>query len=223
MEALRNPGKPPTHRLPPESPMPLTRRLLPAALAALLAACLLPAREEKKPDRVLKRFADEFVELTPGKGKSPASFEMGSSSDKAPKAEKPAVKVTFKYAFSVAKYEVTQELYARVSGKNESKWKGKRNSVEMITWDDAVAFCEKATTLLRKEKLITDKEVIRLPSEAEWEYACRAGTKTAYSFGDDVTDLTLYAWYSENSKGHDPPVGKKKGNPWGLYDMHGYV
>ena len=71
----------------------------------------------------------------------------------------------------MAKYEVTQELYELVMGKNPAKWRGPRNSVEMITWDDANTFCAKVTALLRQEKLIGDKEVIRLPSEAEWEYA----------------------------------------------------
>src|SRR5262245_10552023 len=202
--------------------MPRTRSLS-VLLAVPLAFCLLARAEEKKPSRILKLFADEFVELKPGKGKFPASFEMGSSTRTAPAAEKPAVKVTFKAPFAIAKYEVTQELYAEVTGKNASKWKGKRNSVEMVTCDDAIDVCKKVTTLMREQKLIGDREVIRLPSEAEWEYACRAGTKTAYHFGDGGEDLGEYGWYRANSAGHDPPVGKKKPNAWGLYDMHGYV
>jgi formylglycine-generating enzyme required for sulfatase activity len=131
--------------------------------------------------------------------------------------------VTFKSEFAIGKYEVTQELYEAVIGKNPSKWKGTRNSVEMVSWDDANEFCRKVTLELRERKLLKENEVIRLPSEAEWEYACRAGSKAAYSFGDKVDDLKDYAWYKANSKGEDPPVGKKKPNEWGVYDMHGYV
>jgi formylglycine-generating enzyme required for sulfatase activity len=153
----------------------------------------------------------------------PADFIMGSSDPKAPASERPAHKVTFKRPFAVAKYEVTQELYWVVMGSNPAKWQGPRNSVEMVSWDDANEFCRKVTLELRERKLLKDNEVIRLPSEAEWEYACRAGSKAAYSFGDKVDELKDYAWYKANSKGEDPPVGKKKPNDWGLYDMHGYV
>jgi formylglycine-generating enzyme required for sulfatase activity len=201
----------------------MTRAVSLAAFTLLLLAWSLPAQVNEKEKKILKLFVSEFVDLTPGKGKFPASFQMGSSAKTAPDAEKPAVKVTLKDPFAIAKYEVTQELYQAVMGKNPSKWRGPRNSVEMITWHDANAFCAKVTELLRKEKLITDKEVIRLPSEAEWEYACRAGTKTDWSFGDNVKDIGAYSWYSKNAPGNDPPVGKKKPNPWGLYDMHGYV
>src|SRR5262249_29656878 len=73
-------------------------------------------------------------------------------------------------------------------------------------------------------KLLKDDEVIRLPTEAEWEYACRAGTgNSKYSFGDKAEELGAHAWYKANSKGKDPPVGKKKPNAWDLYDMHGYI
>ena len=76
---------------------------------------------------------------------------------------------------------------------------------------------------MRRLKLLDDTEVIRLPSEAEWEYSCRAGSKTAYAFGDDAKDLNEHGWFTGNAKGNDPPVGRKKPNAWGLYDMHGYV
>jgi formylglycine-generating enzyme required for sulfatase activity len=202
------------------------RGLAAAALAAI--PCLLLALGAEAPDAgprhesILKLFVEELVPLTPGQGKFPASFTMGSSGD-APATEKPAVTITFTAPFALARYEVTQELYQAVMGHNPSKWKGPRNSVEMVSWDEASDFCRKLTAELRKSRLLAGDEVIRLPSEAEWEYACRAGTTTHYGFGDDAGDLKDYAWFKGNSKGEDPPVGKKKPNAWGLYDMHGYV
>jgi formylglycine-generating enzyme required for sulfatase activity len=126
-------------------------------------------------------------------------------------------------AYQMAKYEVPQNLWESVTGSNPSKWKGRRNSVEMLSYDDAQGFCRKATELLRAAKLIAADQVVRLPTEAEWEFAARAGTKTKYSFGDDDKDLTDHGWYHGNAAGNDPPVGAKKPNPWGLYDMHGYL
>jgi formylglycine-generating enzyme required for sulfatase activity len=118
-------------------------------------------------------------------------------------------------------------------GTNPSKWKGPRNSVEMMSWNEAVAFCQKITELLQAEGLISKDEVIRLPTESEWEYCCRAGTTTAYSFGDRATNATdagakaslldPYGWHTGNASGNDPPVGALKPNPWGLHDVHGYL
>lgn len=199
-----------------------------ALLALSLAARPASAGDKKKPDdplprkeAILKRFAEEFVALTPGEGKYPATFVMGSAKGDA--SERPARQVTLKSPFAVCKYETTQELYHVIMGNNPSKWKGPRNSVEMITWHDANEFCKRVTEELRQRKLIGADERIRLPSEAEWEYFCRAGTKTAWSFGDRVEDLGDYAWYKKNAPGNDPPVGRKKANPWGLYDLHGYI
>lgn len=123
----------------------------------------------------------------------------------------------------VHKFEVTQEVYRLVTSEDPSRWKGERNSVEMVSWDEAVAFCQKATTLLREAKLISQTEEVRLPTEKEWETVCRAGTTTAYSFGDDAGALGEFAWFTGNAAGNDPPAGAKKPNPWGLYDMHGYL
>ncbi len=180
---------------------------------------------------LLKTFAAEFVEITPGKGRYPASFEMGSKDG--PQSERPAHSVKLSSPFSIARYEVTQNLYAALMGNNPSRWKGPRNSVEMFTWADAVSFCEKTTNLLREMDLLGDDEVIRLPTEAEWEYCCRAGSTTRYSFGDEArkdgdadakaTLLDPYAWHTGNAAGNDPPVGALKPNAWGLYDMHGYL
>jgi formylglycine-generating enzyme required for sulfatase activity len=198
------------------------------AAVTVVAIPILLAFTAEGPDpgprreAILKRFVEELVPLTPGTGKFPASFMLGSAGD-APATEKPAVKITFAAPFALARYEVTQELYQVVMGRNPSRWKGPRNSVEMVNWDEANDFCRKLTADLRQWKVLAEDEVIRLPSEAEWEYACRAGSTTPYSFGDKADDLKDYAWFKGNSKGEDPPVGKKKPNAWGLYDMHGYV
>ncbi len=198
-------------------------------LAALFCLVLPLVRSADPPgpapsrEQVLKLFVEELVPLTPGQGKFPASFTMGNADKNAPTTEKPAVKVTLKRPFAIGKYEVTQELYQHVMGKNPSQFKGRRNAVDRVSWDDANEFCRKLTEELRKMKRIGPDEVIRLPSEAEWEYACRAGTTTAWSFGDKEADLGDYCWYDKNSRGEDPAVGKKKPNPWGLHEMHGYV
>lgn len=178
-------------------------------------------------------FVTEFVSITPGEGQFPSRFEMGSKDSR---ASQPVHEVRMTETFSIAKYEVPQNLYEQVMGVNPSRWTGPRNSVEMLTPAEARTFCEKATQLLRERKLIKDKEEIRLPTEAEWEYCCRAGTTTRYSFGDDALAprddgktrpgllmLDKYAWHTGNAKGNDPPVGALAPNPWGLYDMHGYL
>ena len=170
--------------------------------------------------KLLKTFRSEFVSITPGKGKFPRSFEMGRKGEA---SATPLREVTFAYSFAVAKYEVTQELWQSVMGDNPSLWKGPRNSVEMLSYDEAVDFCKKITGKLRAAKLIAENNVVRLPSEAEWEYVARAGTKSAYSFGDGVQKLNDYAWHTGNASGNDPPVGVKKPNPWGLFDIHGYL
>ncbi len=179
---------------------------------------------------LLKTFDDEFVHITPGTGDFPASFEMGSMETP---QEQPVHQVTLAASFQMAKFEIPQNLYEAVMGDNPSRWKGPRNSVEMTTWAEANIFCERVTTLLREAELLDEDEVIRLPSEAEWEYCCRAGTTSSYSFGDKATSptdkeakaslLDAYGWHTGNAAGNDPPVGALKPNPWGLFDMHGYL
>lgn len=121
------------------------------------------------------------------------------------------------------KLETTQQVYRAVTGAEPSRWKGERNSVEMVSWDEASDFCRKATAKLRAAKLIAEDDEVRLPTEREWEMACRAGTATAFSFGDDSAQLGEFAWFTGNAAGNDPPGGAKRANPWGLFDMHGYV
>ena len=118
--------------------------------------------------------------------------------------------------FYMGKFAVTQGHYQAVTGQNPSQFKGRDNPVETVSWNDAQAFCKKLTS-----KQI---QAVRLPTEAEWEFACRAGTRTRYYSGDTEADLALVAWYSaKNSKGTTHPVGQKEANTFGLYDMHGNV
>jgi hypothetical protein len=119
-------------------------------------------------------------------------------------------------SFAIGKYPVTQEQYQAVMEINPSRFKNNpQNPVEKVSWDDAQAFCQKLSQITGK--------TYRLPTEAEWEYACRAGTTTDYYFGDDANKLGDYAWYGENSEGTTHPVGQKLPNTWGLYDMSGNV
>ena len=171
----------------------------------MVVAALSTSQADDAQAKLLKVFRDEFVAVKAG------SFKSGSR------------RVTIDRAFHVAKYEVPQNLWQSVTGKNPSRWKGPRNSVEMLDYDEAADFCAKATALLRAAKLIEKDQVVRLPTEEEWEYVARAGTTSKYSFGDDPKALGDYAWYTGNAKGNDPPVGAKKPNPWGLYDIHGYL
>ena len=144
-------------------------------------------------------------------------FTMGSESGG--RGETPH-QVTLTQPFYLGVHEVTQEQYERVMGENPSVYKGAKNPVEGVSWEDAVEFCRKLSEL-PKEKAAG--HVYRLPTEAEWEYACRAGTTTKYSFGDEESQLGAYAWYDVNSDDRAHPVGQKRPNPWGLYDMHGNV
>ncbi|MFQ5731178.1 MAG: formylglycine-generating enzyme family protein [Planctomycetaceae bacterium] len=216
------------------------RSVFGAAFVACLAVstCAAQTGQKRKSKvspvrrlKLLKTFASEFVDITPGKGKFPKTFAMGSKSGDA--SEKPSRTVTMSGNFAIAKYEVPQNLYEAVAGENPSRWKGPRNSAEMMSWQEAVAFCKRATALMRAARLIAADEEIRLPSEAEWEYCCRAGTTTAYSFGDTATAdgdagnkaslLDPFGWHTGNAAGNDPVVGALKPNRWGLYDMHGYL
>ncbi len=189
-------------------------------LPMMFLATVLAAEPSDAQRELLTRFRAEFVALTPGEGKYPAKIEIGSA--EGPAAERPVREVTFR-PFSIAKYEVPQNLWEAVMGENPSRWKGPRNSVERLSWDEAVEFCAKATKLMRAGELIGTEEVIRLPSEAEWEYAARAGTTTRYSFGEGIEQIDEFAWYTGNAAGNDPEVGVLKPNPWGLYDIHGYL
>jgi formylglycine-generating enzyme required for sulfatase activity len=144
-------------------------------------------------------------------------FMMGCPETEAGRgdSEGPQHEVTISKPFYMGVYEVTQEQYEAVIGSNPSQFKGVSNPVDSVSWDDSIAFCKKLSAMTGK--------TARLPTEAQWEYACRAGTTTTHSCGDDASKLSDYAWLEKNSEKKTHPVGKKKPNAFGLYDMHGNV
>jgi formylglycine-generating enzyme required for sulfatase activity len=129
--------------------------------------------------------------------------------------EKPAHEVTIASPFYMGKYEVTQEEYQQVTGANPSNFTGRDLPVERVSWHEAQEFCRNAGELRG--------QTVRLPREAEWEFACRAGTRSRYHTGDSEADLERAGWYALNSTRTTRPVGQKAANAWGLYDMHGNV
>jgi formylglycine-generating enzyme required for sulfatase activity len=132
--------------------------------------------------------------------------------------EQPQHRVRITKPFYLGKYQVTQEQWKAVMGSKPSFLKGPKHPVELVSWDDCQKFFGKLNGKSGK-----GSGTFQLPSEAQWEYACRAGSKTKYCFGDDEARLGDYAWYAANSNGKTHPVGAKKPNAWGLYDMHGNV
>jgi formylglycine-generating enzyme required for sulfatase activity len=149
----------------------------------------------------------------------PGEFQMGSPEDDSDASadEKPQHVVRITKPFYLGATSVTQAEYEQVMGSNPSHFKaaGPKAPVEQVSWEDAVAFCRKLSEM--------EGQTYRLPTEAEWEYACRAGSKTKWPFGDDESALQEYAWYTENAVGTTHPVAQKKPNAWGLYDMPGNV
>ena len=155
-------------------------------------------------------------------------FIMGD--DRGDADEKPAHKVPVS-AFYMDTRELTQKAYESLMEKNPSKSKGPDLPVEQVDWYHAVLYCN-LRSLKEGLKPCYDAKTLacdfradgyRLPTEAEWEYACRAGTRTKYSFGDDAAKLKTSAWFKANANQTTHPVGQKTSNPWGLYDLHGNV
>jgi formylglycine-generating enzyme required for sulfatase activity len=176
----------------------------PLLLALMLTCSLaaLPAQEQNLVIELGDGVEMEFVLIPAG------SFMMGEG--------KPIHKVTITKPFYIGKYEVTQEQWKALMGNSQSRFFGLKNPVERVSWYDCQDF-------ISKLKSKTRGLLPRLPTEAEWEYACRAGSQSAYCFGDSEADLDQYAWYGEGTAGATHPVGAKRPNAWGLYDMHGNV
>ena len=143
----------------------------------------------------------------------PGTFQMGSAKNR---NEQPVHAVTITTPFYIGEYEVTQEQWQQVMGSNPSNFKGAKNPVEMVSWNDCQDFLAKLNTKAPEQQF-------NLPTEAQWEYACRAGRTGDYCYGDGDGELDDYAWSGSNANGKPHPVGEKQPNAWGLHDMHGNV
>jgi acetoin utilization deacetylase AcuC-like enzyme/formylglycine-generating enzyme required for sulfatase activity len=193
-------------------------------LLLLLAniSCRRTEQAGSKPPLVKTKSGIEMVAIPGG------FFEMGS--DKGTADERPVHKVWIS-PFLMDVYEVRQEQFRKYQLPDPSHFKNDNNPLEQINWTDAALYCNDRS-LEEGFEPCYDEETwdcnfaangYRLPTEAEWEYACRAGTSTEYSFGNSKAKLKTFGWCMDNSSGKTHPIGQKEPNPWGLYDMHGNV
>jgi formylglycine-generating enzyme required for sulfatase activity len=144
-------------------------------------------------------------------------FDMGSPADEQGRWEDEAQHhVRVARPFWIATTEVTQAIWSAVTGANPSSKEGPTLPVTDVSWEDCQDF-------LRRLNARVEGGGFRLPTEAEWEYACRAGATSRYAFGDDERELVGFAWYRANSGLSPQPVGTRRPNAWGLHDMHGNV
>jgi formylglycine-generating enzyme required for sulfatase activity len=158
----------------------------------------------------------------------PGEFVLGSPPEEKDRDldEGPTTRVVMAAGFWIAPREVTQAEYQLVTGRNPSQYTGDdQRPVEKVSWQDAVDYCIARTRREQASGRLPEGYAYRLPTEAEWEYACRAGTTTRFSYGDDPSYLQAgdYAWCNRNSDSTTHPVGTRRPNPWGLFDMHGNV
>jgi formylglycine-generating enzyme required for sulfatase activity len=155
-------------------------------------------------------------------------FTMGSASGEADAQPEHAVLLQ---SYLIDRTEITQQQYDKLALGNPSHFKGPDLPVEQISWADAALYCNQRSTAEGLEPCYDEQTAkcnfqadgYRLPTEAEWEYACRANTSADYSFGSDGRSLKDHAWFGENAGKKTHPVGQKRPNPWGLCDMHGNV
>jgi formylglycine-generating enzyme required for sulfatase activity len=178
----------------------------------------VPAESGEPPQQITNSIGMKLVLIPAGE------FLMGSAKADDPDAlddEQPRHRVRITRPFYLGTTEVTQGQYRAVMGATPSLFKGSDDlPVDNVSWSDAVAFCDKLNAM---EIGSLEGAIYRLPTEAEWEYACRAGSTTRYSFGDNAAYLGDFAWYDDNSRGKTHPVGQKRPNGFNLYDTHGNV
>jgi formylglycine-generating enzyme required for sulfatase activity len=181
--------------------------------AIIAASCAAEERPDSPADKLsTNSIGVEFVLIPAGK------FTMGADSktEESYPFEEHRHEVTITKNFYIGRYEVTQKQWEKVMGSNPSSFQHPDNPVENVTFEDVQAFIQRLNAMEKTTKY-------RLPTEAEWEYAARAGSKATYFFGNDESELEQYAWYEKNSEGRPHPVGQKKPNAWGLYDMLGNI
>ena len=200
---------------------PITSGLFGIAILLCLQSSGSKAGEQGSLDDAIKKQA-KTISLDLGKGVKidlvlipSGTFMMGGDGKD---DEKPVHKVTISKPFYIGKYEVTQEQWEAVMGNNPSNFKGPKNPVEQVSWQDCQAFLQKLN-----DKFASSGAKFSLPTEAQWEYACRAAGTAKYGFGDAEASLGEYAWFGGNAGFKTHPVGEKKPNGCGLYDMHGNV
>ncbi len=172
----------------------------------------VPVPGKRVAPEIVSQGAGMAMALIPG-----GHFVMGRASGAEPGgADELPMHAVNVAPFYLGKYEVTQAQWATVMGFNPSRYKDPRRPVDQVTWLQVQEFIQKINQLEKTNKY-------RLPSEAEWEYAARAGSAAAYFFGNDIRDLTRYAWFGAEHDVGTAPVGKKQPNPWGLHDIYGNV
>ena len=203
----------------------ITRLVVGTACAVMLAGCTASVKHAGRPAAPWMLDLGSGVKLELA-WIPPGEFEMGAHGG--PSTEEPAHKVRFAKGFWMGRYEVTQEQWQQVMGSNPAHFKGEKNPVEQVSWDD----CQEFLRRVNQYPTVTNEQFcFRLPSEAEWEYACRAGTSTAVHYGNNM-DSSMANFNGnypagEGAKGEDRqrtvPAGSFPPNAWGLHDMHGNV
>ena len=194
-------------------------------LASLVVQTAAPVKSTEGENRIIP-LADkvdlEMIWIKPG------TFTMGSPEDELGRFDDEVQHpVTLTRGYWLGKYEVTQAQYKAVMGTNPSHFTGDNNPVDTVSWDDAMEFCKKLTEIEKVAGRLPEGYKYTLPTEAQWEYACRAGTTTALNSGKNLSDkvecpeMDEVGWYDHNCGQKTHPAGQKLPNAWGLYDMHG--